>query len=74
MNKSCRSALIYNKQIFGVIIFGVIAIIVVGFMLSSISTGQQAAEQVNLNSHQQQQQAELEARQAHLRISPRWLA
>ena len=72
-NKFCWSALINNKQIFGVIIFGVIAIIVVGFILTSISISQQAAQQVNLQSQQQQQQAELQARQAHLRISPRWL-
>jgi uncharacterized membrane protein len=63
-----------NKQVFGVIVFGVIAIIVIGFILTGISISQQAAQQVNLQSRQQQQQAELLARQAHLRITPRWLA
>ena len=63
-----------NKQIFVVIIFCVITTIVVGFILTSISISQHAAQQVNLQSQQQQQQAELQARQAHLRISPRWLA
>jgi type II secretory pathway pseudopilin PulG len=65
--------LINNKQTFGVIIFGIIAITTVGFILTSISTSQQMAQQVNLQSLKQQQ-TELQTTQAHLRISPRWLA
>jgi hypothetical protein len=66
--------LVNNKQTFGVIIFGIIAITTVGFILTSISTSQQMAQQVNLQSLKQQQQTELQTTQAHLRISPRWLA
>jgi len=66
--------MVKNKEISGAMIFGVITIIVAGFILTSISISQQMAQQVNLQSREQQQQTELQARQAHLRISPRWLA
>lgn len=55
-------------------IFGVSVIIVVGFIVTSVSISQQVVQQVNLQSREQQQQTELQAKQAHLRISPRWLA
>jgi hypothetical protein len=63
-----------DKQIFGVIIFSAIAIIAIGFILTSISINQQIMQHVNLQSPHQQQQIELQASQAHLRLSPRWLA
>ena len=66
--------MVSNKQTFGVIIFSIIAITIVGFILTSISTSQQMAQQVNLQSREQQQQTEKQTTQAHLRISPRWLA
>jgi cell division protein FtsB len=66
--------MVKNKEISGAMIIGVITIIVAGFILTSISISQQMAQQVNLQSREQQQQTELQARQAHLRISPRWLA
>jgi hypothetical protein len=40
-------------------IFGVITIIVAGFILTSISISPQMAQQVNLQSREQQQQTEL---------------
>ena len=65
---------INNKQIFSVIIFGVISIIAIGFILTSISINQQAVQHVNIQPPDQQQQIELQASQAHVRLSPRWLA
>jgi hypothetical protein len=61
-------------EIFCAIIFGVIVIIVAGFILTSISISQQLAQQVNLQASGRQQQSELQAKHAHLRISPSWLA
>jgi len=66
--------LVKNKEISCAIIFGAIAIIVAGFILTSISISQQLAQEVNLQSSGQQQQSELQSKQAHLRISPRWRA
>jgi heme exporter protein D len=54
-------------------IFGVSVIIVVGFILNNVLISQRVVQQVNLQSREQQQ-TDVQAKQAHLRISPRWLA